>query len=116
MLSSKNHSSWSSPMITVMSGLTARSVVDSSSRAFWQAHRAAIRRPDFFGLSGEEREVLAEQEAGRALAGSLGFHAGGPVHEEIAADDRQPHAAVLRRITHHALGLAAAHHALGILE
>src|SRR5207247_9377793 len=72
--------------------------------------------PDVFGLSGEEREVLAEQKAGRALAGSLGFHPGGAVHEEIAADDRQPHAAVLRRITHHALGLAAAHPDRGILE
>ena len=37
MLSSKNHSSWSSPMITVTSGFTARSVADSSSSARWQA-------------------------------------------------------------------------------
>jgi hypothetical protein len=41
MLSSKNHSSWSSPMTMVMSGLMPRNACDSSSSARWHVSACA---------------------------------------------------------------------------
>ena len=56
MLCSKNHSSWSSVMTTVISGRASRSVLDSSSRARSQASACARNgsSPRYFArISGE---------------------------------------------------------------
>src|SRR5262249_60184623 len=57
-----------------------------------------------------------QRQPRRPLARGLGLDLRGTVHEEVAADDRQAHDAVLLRIADHGLGLLAAHHALGVVE
>src|SRR2546422_6163966 len=81
-----------------------------------QAHRAAIRRPDLLRLSRQEGEFFTEKQPRRPLARGFALDPRRAVDEEIAADDRQPDAPVLLRISDHALGLAAAHHPLGVFE
>src|SRR5262249_58357426 len=81
-----------------------------------QAHRAPIRGADFLGLTHQERKLAAERQPRRPLARRLALDLRRAVDEEVAADDRQPHDAILLRIADHRLRLLAAHHALGILE
>src|SRR5215510_9223154 len=81
-----------------------------------EAHRAAEGLPDLLRLAGQEGEVLSLNEPWRALAPLVAVRSGVTADEVLPADDREPHAGVLRRIADHCLGLAAAGHELGLLQ
>src|SRR5262245_173416 len=81
-----------------------------------EAHRTAEGLPDLLRLAGQEGEVLSLNEPWRALAPFVAVRSGVTADEVLPADDRQPHAEVLRRIADHRLGLAAAGHELGLLQ
>src|ERR1041384_3487164 len=81
-----------------------------------EAHRAAEGLPDFLRLASQEWELLSLAESRRTAAPLLGLRSGVAADEVFPADDRQPHAGVLRRIADHRFGLAAAGHKLGLLQ
>src|SRR5262249_9326140 len=81
-----------------------------------EAHRAAKGLPDLLRLAGQEGEVLSLDESRRALAPLDAVRSGLAADEVLPADDREPHAGVLRGIADHRFGLTAAGHKLGLLE
>src|SRR5215813_8219773 len=81
-----------------------------------EAHRAAKGLPDLFRLAGQEGEVLSLDESRRAPAPLDAVRSGVATDEVLPADNREPHAGVLRGIADHRFGLAAAGHELGLLQ
>src|SRR5215510_9991365 len=81
-----------------------------------EAHRAAEGLPDLLRLAGQEGEVLSLDESRRAPAPLDAVRSGVATNEIFTADDREPHAGVLRRIADHRFGLTAAGNELGLLQ
>src|SRR5215831_13014427 len=81
-----------------------------------EAHRAAEGLPDRIRLAGQEGEVLSLGESRRAPAALVAVRSGVTANEVLPADNREPHAGVLRRIADHRFGLTPASHELGLLQ
>src|SRR5262249_40282871 len=81
-----------------------------------EAHRAAESLPDLHWLPGQEREILSLGESRRAPSALVAVRSGVTANEVLPADNREPHAGVLRRIADHRFGLTPASHELGLLQ